>query len=701
MSISSLMEIAVLVSIAVVSLIIWLRRSRAKATQFDVSPEFTTTSEEPAVGKIEINPAAIDRAPVPAEEPIKEATLPEPQTQPEADNPPVLAVTADLQKIIPCETEQQKVEIPTLTATDAATNRAEVVQIEMEKENEESNPESVAARENIELEKIKHADVEMPGNAASEELSPLGHRASGLSQPTQQLTEVFTSRAELELETVMRPQAVNPDSTAEPISQILEVNVREDRKEIPEITESNADAEPQYDEVTDDPEPIAANDNDKAPQRYRPPSQAAPRQQRTRTSTLPATRNGQTEVSLDIRLRLTRDRFWFCRLALLPERKGQLDDEITVKHGGVSLGLTAQEDWYQDLEFSNIGNLLRDGIEMKGKLADNRRVRWLLTARNLYVLASHQRASGFVSTPRMTLGRSHIVLCTAELQEQVEAILILAGCAGYAKLQEAEGMPAGWSGFRDVAPTQSLPLEGSDSFYAIKPAPDIEISLEGGIWLQNSVWLAGYPPKIKLLGQANTSIKVLIDGKEAQPNAEGYLIAEGCDSIGQHSIYCEGLSCSRTYSIEEPSESWEGWSAYKFDESEICGPLVQLTAKAAGRRAITVPTSTPLLLGAEPGQIFRCSPRNVTQWKGFVPFDVVWALPGYPLRCNKKTARILQFRDAPFSPRKNGGKAALDWCNAILDASRKGLRVESNSAEAAAHWHQYRKEARKIWRAAR
>jgi hypothetical protein len=111
--------------------------------------------------------------------------------------------------------------------------------------------------------------------------------------------------------------------------------------------------------------------------------------------------------------------------------------------------------------------------------------------------------------------------------------------------------------------------------------------------------------------------------------------------------------------------------------------------------------STPLLLGAEPGQIFRCSPRNVTQWKGFVPFDVVWALPAYPLRCNKKTARIIQFRIAPFSPRKGGSKTALDWCKAILDASRKGLRVESNSAEAAAHWHEYKKEARKMWRAAR
>jgi hypothetical protein len=698
MSVSSLVTIVVLVLLAVVSLI-WLRRSRAKPKRLDAPPEFTSSREELVVEKIEINPAVTDETPVLVEEPRKEATLPEPQPLPEAANPPLAAVITDSEKTIPSEIVRREVEIPMLDTTDAAVNRADVAQNEIENGNEGTPPTAIPTREAIEFEKTENADEEMPGSAAPEELSPLRQNESIHTQPTE--LPNGKSSAEPVLEAVIPSQALSPDDQTKSISRRLEEGVGEDEKVIPETVRPHADTEPQPDAVTNEDEPVAANDNDKTPQRYRPPSQAAPRQPKTRTPTQPTSSNRQNEVLLDIRLRLTFDRFGFCRLALLPERKGQLDDEVTVRHGGIPLGLTAQEDWYQDLEFPNIGELLRDSIEMKGKLADNRRVRWLLTARNLYVLASHQRASGFVSTTRMTLGRSHIVLCTAELQEQVEAILIQAGCTGYAKLQEADGMPTGWIGYREVAPTQSLPLEGTDAFYAIKPAPDIEINLDGGIWLHNSVWLAGYPPKIKLLGQANTSIKVLIDGKEAQVNTEGYLITDGYDSIGQHSIYCEGLSCSRTYSIEEPSESWEGWSAYKFDESEICGPLVQLTAKAANRRPITVPMSTPLLLGAEPGQIFRCSSRSVTQWKGFVPFDVVWALPAYPLRCNKKTARILQFKAAPFSARKGDSKAALDWCNAILDASRKGLRVESNSAEAVAHWHEYKKEARKMWRAAR
>jgi len=197
----------------------------------------------------------------------------------------------------------------------------------------------------------------MPGIVASEESSPLSEMVSGPTQPTEQPKDIATSSAEPVLETVIPPQAVNPDTQVESISRLPEEDVSEEGKIIPDVAHQNADAELQPDEVTNKVEPIAANDNDKVPQRYRPPSQTAPRQQRTRTPVQPATRNGQSEVLLDIRLRLTFDRFGFCRLALLPERKGQLDDEIIVRHEGVFLGLTAQEDWYQDLEFANIGNL--------------------------------------------------------------------------------------------------------------------------------------------------------------------------------------------------------------------------------------------------------------------------------------------------------------------------------------------------------
>lgn len=419
------------------------------------------------------------------------------------------------------------------------------------------------------------------------------------------------------------------------------------------------------------------DESEKAPQRYRPPRQNSSRQPASRPAKREAARPSAStsEAPLEIRVRLTFDRFNLCQITLLPERTPALDDEVMVKFNGTSECLMAQEDWYQDLQFENINCHLREGVELKGTLRDNRRVRWLLTGRDLYVLAQHQRASGFVSTNRLALGRSHVVLCTAELLPQVEAILSEAGCGQYARLDQSSGVPVGWVGLRGVSPTKAMALEaGVDPFYAIKPAPDLEIELEGGVCLRNSIWLAGYPPRIKLLGQSIEGVKVLIDGKEARPTAEGFLTVDGYDAAGQpHVISCEGLSCSRSYSIEEPPDSWQPWPAHEFGEATMCGPLVELMPAAASRRIFSVPMSNPLLIGAEPGQILRCSRRNVARWKGFVPFDVVWALPANPLHCDKKTARILQFADAPFVSSKSRSKAALKWCNAVLDASRKGL----------------------------
>ena len=444
-------------------------------------------------------------------------------------------------------------------------------------------------------------------------------------------------------------------------------------------------------------------DGEKRSKRYRSPSQRPPRPADPRSANSRPEPVVPSSLSLGIHVRLTFDRFGFCEIGLLPERTSDLENEIEVKVGGTTLRLAAQEDWYQDLQFENVGDYLRGSLELKGRLADNRLIRWLLTGRDLYVLASHQRASGFISTPRLLLGRSHIVLCTNDLLQRVEAVLNEAGCQRYTKLDESVGVPRGWVALRDVCPTKPIPLNaGSDPFYPIKPAPDIEIQVEGGVCLRNSVWLAGYPPQIKLLGQLNGAVKVLIDGKEAHHTPDGFLIADGYDRSGQqHSVYCEGLSCSCSYSIEEPPDSWQEWRAYQFGQADICGPLVRPMAEAASNRPFSVPMSNPLLLGAEPGQIFRCSARSVAHWKGFVPFDVVWALPAYPLSSDKKTARVLQFASAPVSQAKHHTKAVLDWCRAILDASRKGLRIGSDSEEAARRWADYKKTARKIWRAAR
>jgi hypothetical protein len=250
-------------------------------------------------------------------------------------------------------------------------------------------------------------------------------------------------------------------------------------------------------------------------------------------------------------------------------------------------------------------------------------------------------------------------------------------------------------------PKKAIPVLGSDLFYAIKPVSEIEIEFEGGVCLRNSVWLAGYPPRIMLYGASNEPVKVLIDGRQAQDTTEGSLVADGYDLAGQHSVYCEGLSCSRSYSIAEPPDSWEKWSAYQFGQADICGPLVELQAGGSDGQVITVPMSNPLLLGAEPGQVFSCSSRRVSRWKGFVPFHIVWALPAQPFICDKKTARILQFSDSHVRIAKTQKKLPLVWCSAILDASRKGLQIENGSPASTASWAEYKKVARNIWRGRR
>src|SRR5262249_1400666 len=87
----------------------------------------------------------------------------------------------------------------------------------------------------------------------------------------------------------------------------------------------------------------------RAPSRYRPPVQKPPRKATGRPVDREAAPAASSHITLDIRVRLTLDRFGFCALTFLPGRTAELDDEVAVKLGTSSLGLVAQEDWYQDL----------------------------------------------------------------------------------------------------------------------------------------------------------------------------------------------------------------------------------------------------------------------------------------------------------------------------------------------------------------
>ncbi len=178
-----------------------------------------------------------------------------------------------------------------------------------------------------------------------------------------------------------------------------------------------------------------------APGRYRPPAQGVQRAPIPRSAR--STRAARAETALEIRVRLTLDRFGFCQISLLPERTGDMDDEVTVKAGGQRVDLVSQEEWYSDVRFDNIGEYLQHGLRLTGILANHHRVQWQLKGRDFYVLAGHPSASGFVSVSRLVLGRSHVVICIASLQHQVEALLKEAGCHGYARARPFAWLAAG------------------------------------------------------------------------------------------------------------------------------------------------------------------------------------------------------------------------------------------------------------------
>jgi hypothetical protein len=388
-----------------------------------------------------------------------------------------------------------------------------------------------------------------------------------------------------------------------------------------------------------------------------------------------------------------------------------------------SLDLVALDDeWYQDVTPENLGALLRTGT-----LWTNQDVgqEWVLAGREIFVLAAGTTHRGFVTCPRLTLGREHVVLCRATRLAAVQDSLQKASCTNSTVFREEDGAPSGWVllGDRDKTgrPQGLVPItavameENSDILNVLRPLPGIEISFDGGVPLGYGSWLAGYPPAIRVLGDAQHVQKVLIDGREATIEEDGTLRAPGWDEPGSHQVWCSNVS--RGYSLIRLERSWDPWPAYVFQSASggvqqvaICGPLVRPlasgeTLEVAPDRfgASRVLQSNPILLGAVPGQVFVTAPRR--DLRGAIcfarpPFAAVWALPEQPLHCDKAAHRILLVAGDDLSPDKTATAGAVwQWCTLILDASRKGLSVEPAGGRDL--WVRYKRVARDLWKKTR
>ncbi|MBI2930715.1 MAG: hypothetical protein HYY16_03615, partial [Planctomycetes bacterium] len=531
-------------------------------------------------------------------------------------------------------------------------------------------------------------------------------------------------------ETSSTPIVSSPDPSVEDLpSDDLDVETESERETEVEGILPPAPLEAEQ-ETTADPEleSPAVEKRKKVPTK-RP---MTPRQYRpiARTPTIPTKPNTtgvttgeptERERALRIEVRLALEKGGFCRVSLLPHRSAALPNQFAVSGSGSPPELIAlQEEWYQDVALPAIGSLLRNGVEWGGTLDDGGSVRWSLSGREVFVLCRHGDLSGFVTLPRLLLGEEHVVLCTANRLPEVKEAIATTGSPHPTVLDQAAGIPEGWLGLKGVIPRTPIPPSPTgDILDALRPLANVELVLEGGIRLERATWLAGYPPRIRLRGDAAAAGNILIDGQSSVLTAAGTYAAPGWDTPGKHSIWC--LSASKTYWIREGAEAWEPWDAYTWSMGEfilggtsrpaICGVVVRPPMTAhKDSRPFVAPASNCVLVGAVPGQLHTCDVRTELLTRtciGFPWFEPVWAIPVDSLRCDKRTARVLRIGgllpvQSPARPTNRGQSRLLSsWCAAILDAGRKGLQLDPGDPDTLSLWREYKRQARTIRRSPR
>lgn len=167
-----------------------------------------------------------------------------------------------------------------------------------------------------------------------------------------------------------------------------------------------------------------------------------------------------------------------------------------------------------------------------------------------------------------------------------------------------------------------------DILNSLRPAHEIVPHFVGGIRLERNKWLAGYSPRIRFTGEFANGFQVKIDGHIAQAASDGAFEAAGWDSEGEHRLWFGDRA--ETYSLCTMAEAWERWPAHDFGlGAAICGASTHRLDGARWRQ-VCVPASNPLLIGARPGEIFRCRVSNSVNTGriiAVVPFPPVWALP--------------------------------------------------------------------------
>jgi hypothetical protein len=517
-------------------------------------------------------------------------------------------------------------------------------------------------------------DAQEPASPARQESSP---------PPPERRTEAPSTSAEHRIESAQDAQAHQLLHTTSPGKQ-----------------ERKAEQESQEDQE-------AVDGTRTTPGKYRPPSipkPSQPRKQEQKANKPAETQKAERQKPLEVRLQALFDQHGFCTFRLLAPRPKNSKPEQAVNCAGAPMELIESTDeWYEIAEPPPLGPALADGILLveHGRAAS--KTLWELKGRPLYILTSHHGLAGFVNATRLCIGREQVVLCKEEMAEQVQAVLAISGCKITNRHRQDHGAPEGWVFFKPAKPVESVQhILGEEMLNLLRPLPDIELALEGGLWIENSSWMEGFPPQILVSGELPEHAVVQIDGRPAEKRPDGTFCTAASDAPGPHSVCCEGRTCS--YTIVQPSTGWDTWEPLSFGSATICGAKVSAPI-SSGCHYTKVPTANPILVGANPGEIFQCESRPAGFWSGYVPFKAVWALPENPLRSKRDASRILLLSVAPpctIPPHKPGRNFQQDparrWCRAILDCRRKKLTTEPSNGEALQLWTLYTRHARNLAR---
>lgn len=521
-------------------------------------------------------------------------------------------------------------------------------------------------------------------------------------------------------------EAEDPDGSPEIREVVRDIRVSRDEYLAGQMAEDEAsDTEEDDSELDADSATITRPSQKKwtrrkEPRKYKGLARSAPQARNaTSQSALPEGEEpARRERSLPIEVRLRFDRGGFCRVSLLPKRSADLPEDLALASPTGEVTLRAmQDEWYQDIVPEDISRVLQDGAVWTQAGASGQ-CTWSLSGRMLYVLADRSDISGYVSQACLDLGRDHVVLCSASIGERVQREIGATGARPKAILDESFGAPPGWVVFRGVVPNVAVATSGgADIFNALRPLPQIEISLERGIRLGHANWLHGYPPLIRVYGDPEHAAEVHIDGQVATCDAEGAYRVPGSDSLGSHTVWCSGTS--KSYSIVPFDASWDLWEGFSFPVAlgetrklTVCGPTVRASGNETDGTSASIPVSetNPVLLGREPGQIVtavRVSAQRGAPCLASPSFHPVWALQRDPLHCDKKVIRIqfvartdaAEAANEPDSRLNIAANEEVDsWCRYILDASRKGMKTDPDTEPIRRLWTLYKNVARRLLR---